>query len=229
MNVGNPRDLGHVYLIKTDDDLRAHLAAMIRDAGFTMAAFASVQEFVNKSGFEAPAVLVLDLKLRFQTVRMLENFLEVSRRQMPIIAVGKQEDHQSTIGLFSAIKPKFLVQPHSRESLIALTHQLLRLDLANPDNPNNRVYLMRCYEALTPREQEVLQLLVRGFPAASVAQLLDVSVGTIHSHRAAIYARFGDIKVKDFRRFFDMDEVFIQHAFQAANQAAHTKGLVRAV
>jgi len=217
MNVGTPRDLGNVYLIKADDDLRVHLAEMIRSAGFTVEAFATVQDFVNKSGFEAPAVLILDLKLRFQTVRMLENFLEVSRRQMPIIAVGRQVEHQSTVGMFSTIKPKFLVQPYSRESLIVLAHQLLRLDLANPDNPNNRVYLMRCYEGLTPREKEVLQLLVRGFPAASVAQLLGVSVGTVHTHRASIYARFGDVKVKDFRRFFDMDEMFMQHAFQAAS------------
>ena len=207
MTIISSTSAGHVYLVHADPDARFYLAEMLGQQGYATESFASLREFVSRSAFAAPAVLLLNAPFQTGAVSVLELFMKAGGRSMPIVVTGKLEEKQQLLDLFVNARPRFLAQPYLRESLLAQIQQLMGPDLSDPQNPNNRLHLRRLFEQLSPREKQVLLLLLRGWTAAEVAEMLGVGPGTVHSHRAAIYARFGDIRVKDFRKFFDLEDI----------------------
>ena len=129
---------------------------MLVRQGYVTESFASLREFVSRSSFAAPAVLLIEAPLQAAAVSVLELFMKAAGRSMPIVVMGKLEEKQQLLDLFDTVRPRFLAQPYLRDSLLALILQLMGPDLSYPQNPNNRLHLRRLFEQLSPRGERQL-------------------------------------------------------------------------
>ena len=174
-----------VFVVDDDVSVRESLESLILSAGWQPETFASAEDFLERSRFDGPSCLVLDVTLPNLNGLELQKRI-VDRADMPIIFITGYGDVPTTVKAMKAGAVEFLTKPFGDEVLLhAVRHAIERSRIALAHDADLRAYRER-YESLTPRERETMALVVSGLLNKQIALQLGISEITVKAHRGQV-------------------------------------------
>lgn len=175
-----------VLLVDDDHAVRRSLARVIRAAGYVVETFGSAAEFLSRELPMGPACVLLDMQMAGMTGRELHAALRQNSRHVPVIFLSGCSTVTSAVAEVKSGAADFLEKPVPPSVLIEAVRRAIETDRAGSEERANLAELERRYELLTPREQEVMRLVVTGMLNKQAAAELDISEKTIKVHRARV-------------------------------------------
>jgi FixJ family two-component response regulator len=191
-----------VYLVDDDNSVRKALARLVRVAGYEIKTFASAYEFIESTPeTTGVACLVLDVRMPGLNGLELQNAMRAANMPIPIIFITGHGDIPMSVRAMKAGAVDFLPKPvQSKVLLGAIDQALARAALESKDFAETR-RLQVCFDSLTPREQEVMALVVTGLLNKQIAHELGTVEKTVKVHRARVMVKMGAASVADLVRF----------------------------
>jgi FixJ family two-component response regulator len=176
-----------VFVVDDEVSVRESLALLIDSAGWKSETFASAQEFLSRPRIPlAPSCLVLDVRLPDLDGLELQRRVAVDRTEMPIIFISGHGDVPMTVRAMKAGAVEFLTKPFKDDVLLdAIRGAIERSRAALRHNSETRALRTR-YESLTPRERDVMVLVVSGLLNKQVGGQLGISEITVKAHRGQV-------------------------------------------
>lgn len=172
-----------VFVVDDDVSVRESLELLIRHAGWRPRLLESAQAFLQQAKPQGPSCLILDVNLPDLNGLDLQACLGTARPDMPIIFITGYGDVPLTVRAMKAGAVEFLTKPFDDEVLLlAITDALERSRAALAHEDGLRT-LRGAYASLTPREQEVLGMVVAGRLNKQIAADLGISEITVKAHR----------------------------------------------
>jgi FixJ family two-component response regulator len=175
-----------VFVVDDDPSVRTATERLLRAVGFTVKTFGSAAEFLESPRPEGPACLVLDIRLPGQSGLDLQRELIGTGVQIPIIFITGHGDIPMTVRAMKAGAVEFLTKPYRRNALLDAIRAAIDRDRASRKERLEAGTLRKRYEQLTPREREVMALVVAGLLNKQIARELATAERTIKFHRAHI-------------------------------------------
>ena len=175
-----------MFVVDDDDDVRVAIAELLRSAGLRARTFVTAQEFLVREPEEGPSCLVLDLQLPGMDGLDVQRELASSGDSMPIIFLTAHGDIPTTVKAMKSGAVEFLTKPFDDEHLLHVIHQALVRDQARRQQQQELSALKDRYATLTPREREVMALVVSGRLNKQVAAELGTREITIKIHRGRV-------------------------------------------
>jgi len=183
---GAAKDDAIVFVVDDDASVRRSTERLVRPLGFGIQTFASAREFLDNARVERPACLVLDVQMPGLSGLDLQRELEQQGVEIPIIFLTGHGDIPMTVRAMKAGAVEFLTKPvKSRDLLVAIRGAIERGRVSHRAQREVAAQRER-YERLTPREREVLPLVVAGLLNKQIAGELATSERTVKFHRAHI-------------------------------------------
>jgi len=186
-----------VFVVDDDVWVRESLESLIQDQGWQPETFASAQEFLDRPRTLTPSCLVLDISLPGLNGLELQKRVAVERTDMPIIFITGHGDIPMSVGAMKAGAVEFLTKPFKDEVLLTAIQQALersRLALTQEEETQE---LRGRYASLTPREQDVMALVVSGLLNKQVAGELGITESTVKAHRGQVMQKMKANSVQD--------------------------------
>ena len=175
-----------VFVVDDDEPVRTALARLIRSTGMLVQTFGSASEFLRNKPPDAPACLVLDVRLPDLNGLDLQRSLAEAGISIPIIFITGHGDIPMTVRAMKAGAVEFLTKPFRDEDLLGAIEQAILMDRAGRQQRAEAAELVARHESLTPRERDVMALVVTGLLNKQIAGELGTSEITIKVHRGRI-------------------------------------------
>ena len=186
-----------IFIVDDDISVRESLELLIQNEGWQPKLFASAQEFLDCPRVAVPSCLVLDVSLPGLDGLELQKRLAVERTDMPIIFITGYGDVPKTVQAMKRGAVEFLTKPFDDEVLLTAIKQALersRLALAHETEMQE---LRDRYASLTPRERQVMSLVVSGLLNKQVGGELGISEITVKAHRGQVMQKMKAHSVAD--------------------------------
>jgi FixJ family two-component response regulator len=189
-----------VFVVDDDASVRESLENLLRSVGLRVEVFASAQEFLGSPQANAPGCLVLDVRLPGVSGLDLQQQLTGSRPDLPIVFITGHGDIPMTVRAMKAGAVEFLTKPVKSRDLLAAIRGAIERGRASHQARREIAALRERYERLTPREREVLPLVVAGLLNKQIAGELAFSERTVKFHRAHIMKKMEAESLADLVR-----------------------------
>jgi FixJ family two-component response regulator len=175
-----------VFAIDDDASMREALSRLFRSTGVRAQIFASAQDFLMFKRPDAPACLVLDVRLPGLSGLDLQRELAAAELEIPIIFITGHGDIPMSVQAMKAGAVDFLSKPFRDQVLLDAIHQAIQRDCANRKRQAEIAEQRARYNLLTQREREVLGLLVTGLLNKQIAAKLGTSEFTVKIQRRGV-------------------------------------------
>lgn len=175
-----------VFVVDDDISIRESLELLIRCEGWRPETFVSAQEFLESPRGLVPSCLILDVSLPGLNGLDLQDRVAVERPEMPIIFITGHGDIPMTVKAMKAGAVEFLTKPFSDEVLLNAIRQALERSRLVLGHEAEIQTLRDCYASLTPRERQVMALVVAGLLNKQVGGELGISEVTVKAHRGKL-------------------------------------------
>jgi FixJ family two-component response regulator len=172
-----------VFVVDDDISVRESLEALIRFVGWQPETFASAEEFLTRPHPVAPCCLVLDVSLPELNGLELQKLIATDRIDMPIIFITGHGDIPMTVQAMKAGAVEFLTKPIDDDALLSSIKSAVKRSAAALDDQAELQALRQRHESLTPREREVMRLVVAGMLNKQIGMKLGISEITVKAHR----------------------------------------------
>ena len=200
-----------VFVVDDDLSVRRSTERLIRAAGLKVQTFTSAKEFLKNARFEGPACLVLDVRMPGLSGMDLQVELTQSGIQVPIIFITGHGDIPMSVRAMKAGAVEFLAKPFRTRSLLDAVRAAIERDRSAHKERSETGELRQRYEQLTPREREVMALVVTGLLNKQVAGQLDTTERTIKFHRSHIMQKMRAESLADLVRMTEKLGISSQH------------------
>ena len=174
-----------VYVVDDDPSVRRAIKRLIGSAGLQVELFGSAQEFLQCRRPDAPSCLVLDIRLPGISGLDFQPQLAEAGIRIPIIFITGHGDIPMTVRAMKAGAVEFLTKPFRDRDLLDAIQLALERDRTRRQQESEIAELWKRFESLTPREREILPLVVSGRLNKQIAAGLGTSEITIKVHRAS--------------------------------------------
>jgi FixJ family two-component response regulator len=175
-----------VFIIDDDASVRKALTSLLRSIGLRVEGFGSAQDFLASDRPDVPGCLVLDVRLPGLSGLDLQRQLVEAKIQMPIIFITGHGDIQMSVEAMKAGAVEFLTKPFREQALLDAVQLALERDRAAHAQRAALAQLRGRYQLLTPREREIITLVVRGLLNKQIAGHLGTTEATVKVHRAKL-------------------------------------------
>jgi FixJ family two-component response regulator len=175
-----------VFVVDDDPSVREALSSLIRSVGLSVKTFSSAQEFLTSQRPDAPACLVLDVRLPGLSGLDLQRELAATHSSIPIIFITGHGDIPMTVEAMKAGAVEFLTKPFRDQDLLNAIQQAIERDRIVRGQRAQLAELRTRHETLTPRERQVMALVVTGLLNKQIAGELGTSEITVKLHRGQV-------------------------------------------
>jgi FixJ family two-component response regulator len=180
-----------VYVVDDDDGMRRALSLLLNTVGYKTAAFASPREFLDRVKTDAAGCLVLDIRMPGMSGLELQQHLNRMGSMLPVIFVTGHGDVPMAVQAMKEGAFEFVQKPFRDQDLLDRINHALELDKENRSSLALRADVLQRFESLTPREKQVMQLVVDGAANKVIAIDLGLSERTVEIHRAKVMEKMG--------------------------------------
>ena len=192
-----------VFVIDDDASVRDALSNLLESVGLNARVFGSTEEFLKAERPSVPSCLVLDVTLPGMNGLEFQEMLAKTGNPIPIVFITAFGDIPMTSKAMKAGAVEFLAKPFQKDELLAAIDQALAKDSAQR-TVEASISALRIREAeLTPREHEVMGLVVTGMINKQIADRLGISEVTVKIHRRQVMLKMAAPSLADLVRMFD--------------------------
>jgi FixJ family two-component response regulator len=174
-----------VFVVDDDISVRESLELLIKSAGWRPETFAAAQEFLSRPRLRVPCCLVLDVKIPGLNGLELQQQL-AERTDTPIIFITGYGDVPMSVRAMKAGAVEFLTKPFKDDVLLEAIGHAIERSRAALRQESQMEGLRSCFGSLTPREREVMRLVVSGLLNKQVGGELGISEITVKAHRGQV-------------------------------------------
>jgi FixJ family two-component response regulator len=192
-----------VFVVDDDAPMRESLQNLLQSVGLRVEVFASAQEFLRSTRPDVPGCLVLDVRLPGLSGLELQQRLAPGDLALPIIFITGYGDIPMSVQAMKAGAVEFLTKPFRDQDLLDAVHQALARDRQARAQRAERAALRRRFEALTPRQRDVMARMVAGLLNKQIAGELGTSEATVKTHRKQVMAKMRAASFADLIKFAD--------------------------
>ncbi len=189
-----------VFVVDDDVSVRESLELLIKFAGWQPETFASAKDFLKRPPTSTPSCLVLDVSLPDLNGLELQKLIGSERIDMPIIFITGHGDVPMTVQAMKAGAVEFLIKPFDDEVLLSAIRHAITRSVAVLDDQAEIRALRSSYESLTPREQDVMRLVVAGMLNKQIGLTLGISEITVKAHRGKMMQKMKTDSVAELVR-----------------------------
>ena len=175
-----------VFLVDDDEAVRDSLALLMKSVALTSRSFASAGDFLAAYDPDSPGCLILDIRMPGMSGMELQQKLMDMRAKLPIIFITGHGDIPMAVEAMQRGAVDFIPKPFRDDELLDRINKALESDRKNRDSLVEREVIEERIEKLTPREKQVLELVVQGKANKVIAGDLEVSQRTVEIHRARV-------------------------------------------
>lgn len=175
-----------VYVVDDDPSFRKSLRWLIESVGLKVATYGSGRDFLEHCHFDTPGCVVLDVRMPGMSGLELQEKLQERDVDLPVIMVTAYGDVPMAVRAMKSGAVDFFEKPFSDQVLLDHIQQAIQQNVQNKRNRAEHVRIKALMNQLTPREREVMELVVNGLSSKQIAAELNVSFKTIEAHRAKI-------------------------------------------
>jgi FixJ family two-component response regulator len=192
-----------VFVVDDEASIRESLEDLIRSIGLRVEAFASAQEFLRSKRPDVPGCLVLDVRLKGLSGLDLQKRMAKAGMETPIIFITGHGDIPMSVQAMKAGAVEFLTKPFRDQDLLDAIEQALERDRKAREQRAKIEELHSRYRALTPREREVMTLVVAGLLNKQIAGELGTSEASVKVHRQHVMEKIGAGSLAELVRMAD--------------------------
>jgi FixJ family two-component response regulator len=192
-----------VIVVDDDPGVREALGGLLRSVGLQVKVLASVPEFLQEGRPEGPTCLVLDVRLPGRSGLDFQRELAASDIQLPIIFITGYGDIPMSVQAMKGGAIEFLTKPFRDQDLLDAIQQGLARDRAWLENEKALAGLRARFETLSPREREVMTLVVTGRLNKQIAGDIGISEITVKVHRGQVMRKMNAGSLPDLARMAD--------------------------
>lgn len=178
-----------VFLLDDNSKFVTALSSLLQAHGFATRTYTSADEFLSDHDPDSPGCLILDVRMPGVTGIELQNVLAARGIRRPIIFLSGHGDIRMSVQAMKAGAVTFLSKPVRRAELFAAVQEAIRKDTLERQRERQRSELASKIATLTPREREVVDLVLAGKLNKQIAFELCTSEKTVKSHRGHILAK----------------------------------------
>jgi FixJ family two-component response regulator len=189
-----------VFVVDDDSTVRQALARLLRSLGMQVETFASAREFLTHPRPDGPACLILDMRLPGENGLLVQQALHAAEGCLPIIFLTGYGTIPMTVQAMKAGAVDFLQKPVDDEALLAAVATALEQDQRLRERQRSHTAVHQRFATLTPREREVMALVITGLLNKEMASALGTSEKTIKAHRARLKAKMQALSLADLVR-----------------------------
>ncbi|MER8658808.1 response regulator [Mesorhizobium sp. M0847] len=205
------RDEQIVFIVDDDQRIREALSELLVSHGMRAIAFGSAGEYIDADKPDLPACLILDVELPDINGLDLQREIAVGGHP-PIVFITGHGDIPSSVRAIKHGAVDFLTKPFSDADLMTAIHAAIAQDKEQRSQRAGLGVLKQRYLELTPREREVLPLVVSGLLNKQAAAELGISEVTLEIHRRNVMQKMGAASLADLVRMAERLEIPITHS-----------------
>jgi FixJ family two-component response regulator len=178
-----------VFIVDDDPSMRKSLESLLRSVGLIPQSFESAHDFLLAERPEVPSCLVLDVRLPGRSGLEFQRELNNSGVCLPIIFITGHGDIPMSVAAMKAGAVEFLTKPFRDQDFLDAVHRGIRYDRDRREKSAILADLQERFNSLTPREREVMALVVAGRLNKQIAAELQLSEITVKVHRARVMVK----------------------------------------
>ncbi len=182
MNADAPR----VYIVEDDEAVRESLQLMLESVGYKTKTFANANAFLDQHHSDMAGCLVLDIRMPGINGMELQRKLNERNSMLPVIFVTGHGDVPMAVEAMQQGALDFVQKPYREQELLEKIERAFAMDKTNRESLQQRQSIATRLQSLTPRELDVLRLMVEGKANKVIAIDLDISQRTVEIHRARV-------------------------------------------
>jgi len=192
-----------VFVIDDDASVRNGVADLLRSVGLGVEAFGSTEEFLQSERRDAAGCIVLDVRLPGPSGLEFQRTLDQSDIHLPIIFISGHGDIPMSVQAMKSGAIEFLTKPLREQELLDAIHTGIARDRARRREAEVIAELRERFNSLTPREREVLAIVVTGRRNKQIAAQAKLSEMTVKVHRSQIMRKMRAKSLVDLVRMAD--------------------------
>lgn len=192
-----------VYVVDDDASVRESVSDLLRSIGQEVQSFGSAREFLDSKRPDVPGCIVLDVRLPGSSGLEFQSLLIKSNIHLPVIFISGHGDIAMSVQAIKSGAIEFLTKPLNEQRLLDAVQAGIARDRARWEEAKLVSELQQRFKSLTPREREILTLVVTGRPSKQIAAQVGLSEMTVKVHRSHIMRKMRASSLVDLVRMSD--------------------------
>lgn len=189
-----------VFIVDDDASVRDALALMLSVRGYRTAVFSSAEDFLSAWQTSWRGCLLVDIRMPGMDGLTLQDRLNEMGCTVPVVVITGHGDVSTARRAFKSNAIDFLEKPIDHDKMIEAIEQAFKFQSSIQDRMRASEKATHLLDQLTPREHEVMTLVVGGYHNREIAEKLCISVRTVEVHKAHVMSKFGVDSVADLVR-----------------------------
>jgi FixJ family two-component response regulator len=198
-----PEENPTVLVVDDDPQMRDSVGELLRSLGMKVQLFASVSDFLNSDKPDGPTCLVLDVRLPGRSGLEFQRDLAAANRDVPIIFITGHGDIPMTVQAMKGGALEFLTKPFRDQDLLDAIEVGLARDRARRASEKDLAALRERFEALSPREREIMVQVTQGRLGKQIAGDIGLAEGTVKVHRSRLMRKMKARSLPELSRMAD--------------------------
>jgi RNA polymerase sigma factor (sigma-70 family) len=192
-----------VFVVDDDPSVRSSLKFLLSTVGLQVESFESANSFLREKPPDSPSCLVLDVRLPGLSGLDFQRELTARNIGIPIVFVTGHGDIPMSVRAMKAGAVEFLTKPFHDQDLLDAIHIALERDRVRREQEEEVANLRQRFQSLTPREQEVISMVVSGMLNKQISAQLGTSENTVKVHRSRAMGKMQAQSLPDLVRMIE--------------------------